>query len=855
MCELIGRPGRAIAIAIGLMLLANLPGEAYLLDASVYRPPTTGGHAYYSAYGTFGPDHAGFPAAGQSFVDPVFGSTIWRLTSDFPNGSVSDIYAKNGFWNADGTRMIHNTPSGYTIIDTATGAVIRTGVPGNYDGSFAPDDPDTWYYMSGSSIRKYSISAGTTALVKTFGSTLGSLGGSTDWIDASGRYMVLRIGDAARVWDKATDTLYSGNIPVGSDEGWIGISPDARYVVTTNGDVEKYSFAVNHATRSVNTTGVLFWTMCGDHGDLVSASDGKTYLVTAECHSEAAIYAVDVSIPQSADDHDKQRRDNRKLFHYDWNDDMHYSGVAKGALRDWVFVSVESYDDGFTSSVSTWRPYQQEIMMANVLTGELRRLAHHRSRGLGDSYYYQPRVSASWTGAKVAWASNFGYGGTDYADIYAIDVAGAVTSQPPPPDGDDTTPPSVAITAPAGSSTITATRVTVSATATDDVGVTHVAFYANDRPIGTNDQATPYSRVWDTSGLPAGAYTIKAVAHDAAGNTRTATISVILSPSTSTGGPAADVVWTDRKNVAVWGNDVRKSGGCDGCADSGAGSTRAITSGDGYVQFRAVAGPLGYLGLTRGATRYSGGELPFALSFEGEYMSVFESGRYRTDVPFTSRDVFRIQIEDGVVHYKKNGTTFYRSTVAPTYPLRANVVFHASGGLVRDAVLRAATVVSEGTPTTEAVTWVNATNVTVTSSSLTKNAGCDGCPDAGARSVQRITGGRGWLRFRAASPSGFGYVGLTDGAATTDGAALPFAVALEGEIASVYESGVYRADVPLAAGDVFRIVVSAGGVVRYVRNGVVFYRSAVRATYPLRAAAALYDVGTTVIGAVMHGMR
>jgi hypothetical protein len=849
-----GLPGRAALIAFALLVLGSAPGQAFITDSTTQPPPTTGGFAYYSTYGAFGPDQAGFPAKGQTFVDPVFGSTIRRLTKDFPNRSASDIYAKNGFWNADGTRMIHGTWSGYTIVDTSSGAVVRSGVPGNFDGSFAPDDPDTWYYLSGSSLRKYSIGSGTTALVRTFGATLGSLGGSTDWIDASGRYMVLRIGASARVWDKATDTLYAGSIPVNSGSGWIGISPDGKYVVATNGDVNKYSYAINHATRSVNTSGVLFWTLCGDHGDLVSASNGKSYLVTAECYSEAAIYAVDVSIPQSATNREKQRSDNRRLFNYDWNDDMHFSGVSKGAMRDWAFLSIESYDDGFSSSVSSWRPFKQEILMVNVLTGEVRRMAHHRSRGLAASYYHQPRVSASWNGGKVAWASNFGYGGTDYADIYAVDVTGA---DAPPPPGGDTTPPTITITNPPASATVSGTA-TLQAAATDNVGVVGVQFYVNGQRRGTEDTVPPYQRPWDTRALPAGTYTITAMARDAAGNRRSASITVIIKSTSggTTGSTVQNVVWVDRKNVSLTDSVLRKSGGCDGCPDSGAGSAQAIASGDGYLQFSATAGPMGYFGLEAGTTKYDGSLINFGLAFQDNYMTVYESGRYRADTAFVSGDVFRIQIESGVVTYRKNGTMFYRSTIAPAYPLRANAAFLNTSARVGNAVIQAAALTASGAEaTTQAVAWTNRENVAVTTAAITKTGGCDGCADAGARSVQRIAEGRGWLSFTVASPSGLGYVGLTNGAATTSGAALPFALGFQGRSMSVYESGRYRADAPLRAGDVFRIAVSATGVVSYLRNGVEFYRSALRAAYPLRAAAALYDAGTRVAGALIQGIR
>src|SRR5947207_834064 len=136
------------------------PAFAYLTDAGIHPPPTTGSYAYYASFGNFGPGLSGFPAKGGSFVDPVFGSTIRRLTSAIePAGS--DIYAKNGFWNADSTRILSNTQATRMIIDSTTGAVIRSDVPGDSEGSFAPADPDIWYWFNGASLMRYSIASGT----------------------------------------------------------------------------------------------------------------------------------------------------------------------------------------------------------------------------------------------------------------------------------------------------------------------------------------------------------------------------------------------------------------------------------------------------------------------------------------------------------------------------------------------------------------------------------------------------------------------------------------------------------------------------------------------------------------------
>jgi hypothetical protein len=423
--------------------------------------------------------------------------------------------------------MFHNDSISKTIINTTTGAVVRANVPGNFDGSFAPDDPDTWYYFSGASLRKYSVATGTTSLVKTFSATLGALGGSVDWVDRTGRYMVLNIGGQARVWDKQSDVLYAGAIPGNAGDGWVGISPDAKYVVAAiNG---KRSYAINHTTRSVNTTGVMFWSLCGDHGDLMSATNGKTYFVTFECYDEAAIYAVDVSLAQTSTEAGRaqQRATNRKLIDTEWGDDGHMAGAARGVFQDWVFVSVESLDDPFTGGVSGWRPYKQEIVMANVLTGELRRLAHHRSRGLEASYFYQPRVSVSWDGARVAWASNFGYNSPDYADIYAIALGAAGSTTPLPSPG----APTVSFTNPAAGAILSGTvTVTMAGTGGSGTGFTYkLAVDGITVYSGTNGTFS-----WNTTAVANAAHTLTATVTDSAGQSGVASRSVTVSNTAAT---------------------------------------------------------------------------------------------------------------------------------------------------------------------------------------------------------------------------------------------------------------------------------------------------------------------------------
>jgi hypothetical protein len=92
----------------------------------------------------------------------------------------------------------------------------------------------------------------------------------------------------------------------------------------------------------------------------------------------------------------------------------------------------------------------------------------------------------------------------------------------------DTTAPTVSISSPTSGATISGTT-TISATASDNVGVTSVGFYV-DSVLKSTDTASPYSYALDTTAYTNGAHTIYAKANDAAGNVGTSsTISVTVS--------------------------------------------------------------------------------------------------------------------------------------------------------------------------------------------------------------------------------------------------------------------------------------------------------------------------------------
>jgi hypothetical protein len=102
----------------------------------------------------------------------------------------------------------------------------------------------------------------------------------------------------------------------------------------------------------------------------------------------------------------------------------------------------------------------------------------------------------------------------------------------------DTTFPTVSLTAPANGATVTGT-VTVSANASDNVGVAGVQFRLDGANLGAEDTTAPYSIDWNTATATVGAHTLAAVARDAAGNTTTSTVITVTVPDTTA--PAVSV--------------------------------------------------------------------------------------------------------------------------------------------------------------------------------------------------------------------------------------------------------------------------------------------------------------------------
>lgn len=140
-------------------------------------------------------------------------------------------------------------------------------------------------------------------------------------------------------------------------------------------------------------------------------------------------------------------------------------------------------------------------------------------------------TSAPYT---VSWNTSTATIGNHTLTAVARDPGGnTATSAPVTVSVLDVTAPSVSLTAPANGATNLSGTVTVSASASDNVGVTSVQFLLDGIDLGSPITAAPYTYAWDTSTATAGSHTLTAVASDAAGNSTTSTaVTVILADVT-----------------------------------------------------------------------------------------------------------------------------------------------------------------------------------------------------------------------------------------------------------------------------------------------------------------------------------
>jgi hypothetical protein len=379
--------------AAAALLLGAGRAEAYVTDALEYAPVN---------YLTFRP-----PAAGESYIDPTFGTSVRRLSDATvtPNAAddgmlplVNNEYSTMSPFSRDNAYLLLVHHSYFALYD-GEGRFLRD-LPFDINSSTEPRwsraAPALLYYLNGNQLKRYDVETGERAVVRAFTEYAAVRGGGESDISWDGDHFVL-IGDRRDIFVYEISTDTKG--PVLDTTGLGGF--DSVYITPDNNVLVGWYAMGDGRYQGVELydRGMTFLRQVNQrltHMDVTRDLDGGEVLVLAgaagpdpACQSAV----VKVRLADGA---------RTCLVRLDWSLAVHVSAPDGDG---WAFVSTHAVSDPLPQA--GWTTYTNEILQVRLDGSEVRRLAHHRSRPFND-YGWTPRVSVSRDGSRLVFSSNYG---------------------------------------------------------------------------------------------------------------------------------------------------------------------------------------------------------------------------------------------------------------------------------------------------------------------------------------------------------------------------------------------------------------------------------------------------------------
>jgi hypothetical protein len=423
---------RAAAIATAFLLTS--PAQqlfAFLSDAGAYPAPN-----YY----TFRP-----PARGGSYSDPVFGTSIKRI-SDAPNtldnagggmlNFITNEYSTMTPFNKDNTRLILVHQSYYAVYD-GSGNYLRDlpfAVHASSQPRWSRSNAKLLYFINGNTLYTVDVDSLVVSVVRAFGE-YGSISGHGESdICFDGNHLVL-VGDSRDVFvyeistntkgtpfnigGRAFDSVYitpSHNVTI----TWLQAGTTRYTGIELFNQNMAFQRQVTHAgghmdvTKDTNGSEVLVWANAGDPWPIANCENGIVKVRLSDGQQTCLLELAD------------------------WGLATHVSATDQSG---WFFMETYAYND---PPPNQWSPYTNELLQVAMDGSEVRRLLHHRSRPF-NGYYYQPRASVSRDGSKLVFSSNYGLQAqdglpSDYGDVYLVSVPGGPNPGPSPSPSPSPTP-------------------------------------------------------------------------------------------------------------------------------------------------------------------------------------------------------------------------------------------------------------------------------------------------------------------------------------------------------------------------------------------------------------------------------
>lgn len=358
------------------------------------------------------------PALGQAVTDPQFKTVVRRITNTTGTGVIKPVYSTIPAWNADESYLIlYHTGTGSAGHHLYNGKTYQHIKLLNIDPAdleqfyWDTSDPRILYYADRSNrqLIKFNVDTEVKTVLHDFKnaptSCTADLHGGTDPMFTS--------------WTSPpTIGLACGNKHFAYDIGSGSVSPIAALSSGGNApqaspDGTRFYLNVNDSRASIrdwNMTeiAVLSGVASAEHGDVTQTEQGAAF-VAVQFDQREGIW----SFPFSG---------GAKLIYGPANGwpyppvGTHVSGVAY-RRPGWIAVS----HIGQTPLGAT--VLENEVVLANVNTGTVCRVAHHHSCGQEcgtQGYWAEPHASISPTGTRILFASDWQGGST--VDTYVVEL-------------------------------------------------------------------------------------------------------------------------------------------------------------------------------------------------------------------------------------------------------------------------------------------------------------------------------------------------------------------------------------------------------------------------------------------------
>jgi hypothetical protein len=418
----------ATFVVVCLVAIHLVPAAAFQ-EAAVLVPPE---------YESLTP-----PPPGGSYEDPVFGTTIKRLTdaTRIPIGGYVPVYSQHSAFNLDDTYLVlaHNSGGSLLLFD-GNGTFLRlldeAGVAD--EARWSRVNPHWLYYHAGNRIRRLDVATGQSVDIGAPFSGGITFGNGQGDVSDNERIVVVRSNRHVSIYDLENQRQLAevdmsqaplngapfDNAEVAKDGNSFIVNFSIAGVGRGRGS-EQYDRDGNFMAQLLNAQG---------HASMGRDVDGTAVLfMTNAATNPQQPAGCDNGIVKISLDGDARRT---CLMDIPWGTAKHISAHGNDG---WAYVSTyvpgalpvaASPNDDNATDDTNWHTYTDEILRVRADASRIERLAHHRSSR--ESYWLQPHATISISGRKLIYGSDFMLDlHSEYADTYLIDLSAAVVASTP----------------------------------------------------------------------------------------------------------------------------------------------------------------------------------------------------------------------------------------------------------------------------------------------------------------------------------------------------------------------------------------------------------------------------------------